>query len=168
MPILANLVLGVDGATTINGSSKGLSNPPDRLRFHALRKKADLIIIGGNTSVNEPYEKTPVPLVVITHHQEIPGSALNNPKALISHANIASTVKEYSQHFETILIEGGATLLKEALEESIIDSLFITKTDHQGDGPYFAIPAESGLVLKQEERSPDGQDLFLIYARLPD
>ena len=167
MPIIANLVVGLDGATTINGSSAPLSTGSDRQRFHAIRGSADLIVIGGNTSETEPYQKTPVPLIVITHHDQIPGSAFNNPTALISHQSIAATLKEFAPRYKTILVEGGATLLMEALEESLVDTLYLTQVDRQGEGPHFSLPQEAGLTLTEEESSLDGQDLFLTFARLP-
>ena len=65
--VSANLIVGIDGSTTANGSSIGLSNDEDRRRFHQLREKSDLIVIGGNTARREPYKRTPVPLYILTH-----------------------------------------------------------------------------------------------------
>ena len=74
MRVLANLVLGSDGSTTLDGSSKALSSASDRKRFHELRTLASAILIGGNTARTEPYASTPVPLVVVTRSGEIPES----------------------------------------------------------------------------------------------
>ncbi|NDD79304.1 MAG: pyrimidine reductase, partial [Actinobacteria bacterium] len=65
--VSANLIVGSDGSTSINGSSMGLSNDEDRRRFQQLRQKSDLIVIGGNTARREPYKRTPVPLYILTH-----------------------------------------------------------------------------------------------------
>ncbi|NDI26033.1 MAG: pyrimidine reductase, partial [Actinobacteria bacterium] len=63
----ANLIVGKDGSTTLAGSSIGLSTDEDRRRFHELRSKNDLILIGGNTARREPYKRTPIPLYILTH-----------------------------------------------------------------------------------------------------
>ena len=65
--VSANLIVGIDGSTTANGSSIGLSNDEDRQRFHQLRGESDLILIGGNTARREPYKRTPIPLYILTH-----------------------------------------------------------------------------------------------------
>ena len=83
MRVLANSVLGSDGSTTLDCSSKALSSASDRKRFHELRALASVILIGGNTARTEPYASTPVPLVVITRSGEIPESVRSNPKARI-------------------------------------------------------------------------------------
>jgi riboflavin biosynthesis pyrimidine reductase len=81
MRITANLVIGADGATVLEGSSKALSSQADRSRFHALRERASTILIGGNTARNEPYAKTPVPLVIVSASNQIPKEVRNNPLA---------------------------------------------------------------------------------------
>ena len=43
--VRANLVVGSDGATTLNGRSAGLSSANDRNRFHAMRAEFDVIVI---------------------------------------------------------------------------------------------------------------------------
>ena len=75
MPIIANLILGRDGGTSIRGRSAPLSSSSDRKRFHELRAMSDAIVIGGETARCEPYGKTPVPLIVVTRSQEVPGAA---------------------------------------------------------------------------------------------
>jgi hypothetical protein len=65
--VAANLVIGADGSTTRGGSSRGLSFEADRQRFHQLRGEFDVILVGGNTARSEPYSKTPIPLIVLTH-----------------------------------------------------------------------------------------------------
>ena len=79
MVVMANLVMGADGSTSIRGSSSALSSKLDRLRFHELRKRASVILIGGNTARNEPYAKTPLPLVILTLKNQIPDEVLANP-----------------------------------------------------------------------------------------
>jgi riboflavin biosynthesis pyrimidine reductase len=63
--IIATLVVGSDGSTSKDGSSRGVSSSADRSRFLERRRSVDAILIGGNTARNEPYRKTPVPVVVV-------------------------------------------------------------------------------------------------------
>ena len=41
---MANLVIGSNGMSTLAGSSRGLSSPADRARFHQLRQAAEAIL----------------------------------------------------------------------------------------------------------------------------
>jgi riboflavin biosynthesis pyrimidine reductase len=166
MPIIANLIVGVNGGTTIGGRSAPLSSAADRTRFHHLRKRADLILIGGESSRTEPYAKTPVTLVVISRRPELSGPAALNSKALLSNADLASTLAAYQPNFSTILIEAGARLLEEGIRTRLIDELFITTVSKSGEAPYFTInPLDHGLELR--ERLDVSEESFLHYARLP-
>jgi riboflavin biosynthesis pyrimidine reductase len=64
--IIATLVVGSDGSTAKDGSSRGVTSTLDRARFLERRRHVDAILIGGNTARTEPYRKTPVPVVVIS------------------------------------------------------------------------------------------------------
>jgi riboflavin biosynthesis pyrimidine reductase len=164
--IIANLVLGSNGGTTITGRSAPLSSPADRKRFHQLRLRADAIVIGGESARREPYAKTPVPLVVVSHSQALPGSAAKNPLAIKSEFDIPHTLAHYSTIFPTILIEGGANFLKPALASGLIDHFYITATQISAEGPFLdRSTLTSGFHLIHEELV--GSDLFLHYARLP-
>jgi riboflavin biosynthesis pyrimidine reductase len=166
MPIIANLIVGVNGGTTIDGRSAPLSSAADRTRFHHLRERADLILIGGESSRTEPYAKTPVPLVVISRGSELSGPAALNPKALLSNADLASTLAVFQPHYSTILIEAGARLLEDGIRARLIDELFITKVSKSAEAPYFTInPLDHGLELRERLDGPT--EAFLHYARLP-
>jgi len=168
--ILANLVVGLDGATTIQGRSQLLSSETDRERFHQLRKRADLILIGGETSRTEPYGKTPVPLVVLSRNPYLTGSAANNPQAILMNSDITTAIASLSGTYQTILIEGGARLLAQAIEGDLVDDFYVTATNVEGEGPFFdtALLASSLALISTEESSSDLRtERFLHYARLP-
>jgi riboflavin biosynthesis pyrimidine reductase len=136
MRIVANLVIGADGATVLEGSSKALSSQADRSRFHALRKGASTILIGGNTARNEPYAKTPVPLVIVTASNQIPKEVRNNPLAHIWNISPLEAILRIGDESEVfgseILVEGGVQLLQELLDGDVIDELFVTQTQQPG------------------------------------
>jgi riboflavin biosynthesis pyrimidine reductase len=51
----ANMVASADGATSLEGRSRGLSGPGDRMVFTVLRSLADLILVGAGTARTERY-----------------------------------------------------------------------------------------------------------------
>jgi riboflavin biosynthesis pyrimidine reductase len=123
--VLANLIIGLDGSTTFNHRSAGLSFPQDRLRFHALRKESDVIVIGGNSARNEPYSTTPVPLIVLSHTDQLPKELIANTRATLWNKNIVDAVNSAKEMYENILIEAGPALLGPALEARLVDELHI-------------------------------------------
>ena len=129
----ANLIVGSDGSTTSNNSSIGLSTDEDRLRFQQLRSRSDLILIGGNTARREPYKRTPVPLYILTHAKVRlqPKNQLAKQFSL----GIGELFSEISNNFPptdstspiNLLVEAGPFLLKQMIELSLIDHLYLTK-----------------------------------------
>ena len=127
----ANLIVGADGSTTLAGSSTGLSTDEDRRRFHELRSKNDLILIGGNTARREPYKRTPIPLYILTHtkvrlqpkNQLVKQFALS-PAQMIN--QLRSSFNPDQGEPINLLVEAGAALLKPMIEEGLIDHLYLT------------------------------------------
>jgi len=166
MPIIANLVIGRDGGTTVEGRSAPLSSALDRKRFHELRAVADAIVIGGQTARIEPYGKTPVPLIVVTKSSQLPGPVGSNPYLQISNRSIPETLRSAGMQFNTLLIEAGANFVAEALAEKLIDDLFITQVQTPAAAPYFDYASLGSEFTLVEREGSDGEE-FLHYARLP-
>ena len=55
--IRANMIASADGAVMVNGRSRGLSGPADRLVFTVLRSLADVIVVGAETARAERYRQ---------------------------------------------------------------------------------------------------------------
>jgi riboflavin biosynthesis pyrimidine reductase len=53
--LMLNMVTSVDGATTVEGGSTGLSDEDDRELFSALRTVADVVLVGAGTVRAENY-----------------------------------------------------------------------------------------------------------------
>lgn len=53
--LLLDMVTSVDGATRVGHTSKGLSSPPDKAIFSALRVVADVVLVGASTVRAENY-----------------------------------------------------------------------------------------------------------------
>ena len=131
MTVTVTLVVGVDGSTSKNGNSAGVSSAADRSAFLARRRTADCILIGGNTARTEPYHRTPVPVVVLS-------KSLINPLAdnRLAHCWNLSPVKAVERAKTTfgpdIHIEAGASIIRELLNANLVDALELSITDVTG------------------------------------
>jgi hypothetical protein len=70
MALIASLAVGTNRATTLRGSSRGISTPADRNRFLALHRSAGAIITGKESAAVEDYAKTRVPIFIFTRSPE--------------------------------------------------------------------------------------------------
>ena len=131
MQVVATLVMGMDGSTSKDGSSAGVSTTTDRERFLKRRREFDCIIIGGNTARSERYSITPCPLVVISRHPS--NILITNPNAYWWNLDPKSALEKAKREFgPAILIEAGPALLLEYLNEGLVDQLEISVTPITG------------------------------------
>jgi riboflavin biosynthesis pyrimidine reductase len=163
--VAANLVLGVGGMTTLNGSSSGLSTPADRVRFHELRKEFGVILIGGNTARHEPYAKTPLPLIVLTR-KTLSGAASLNPAALSWTMPLESAIHQASERYGDILMEAGPALLREAITSRLLTDLYLTLSPVIGGENPISIEELLGSSEEISRQEVDGT-LFLHYRLAP-
>jgi riboflavin biosynthesis pyrimidine reductase len=166
----ANLIVGADGSTTLNGSSIGLSTDEDRKRFHELRSKNELILIGGNTARREPYKRTPIPLYILTHTKVRlqPKNHLAKQYAL----SPAHMIDELKQSFNpdqsapiNLLVEAGPALLKQMINEALIDNLYLTiNLEKSGENQIALTELTKGFQLIKDESIPPCN--FQFYKKL--
>jgi riboflavin biosynthesis pyrimidine reductase len=163
MSVLANLVLGSDGSTTLDGSSKSLSSAEDRRRFHELRAQASVILIGGNTARTEPYTETPVPLVVITRSGDIPEGVRKNSKAQIWELDPISAIDKAQKEFgECVLVEGGMNLIQELLLANKIDELYLTLSHKSGGENVYDLSALTREFTVESSEKLDGETFLKL------
>ena len=163
MRVLANLVLGSDGSTTLGGSSKSLSSTEDRRRFHELRTRASVILIGGNTARTEPYATTPVPLVVITRSGNIPKSVRGNPKAQIWELDPVSAIEKAQKEFGgDVLVEGGMGLVEELLLRNQIDELYLSLSKKSGGENVYDLSALTRDFTVESSEKIDGETFLKL------
>ena len=166
----ANLIVGADGSTTLANSSRGLSTDEDRRRFHELRSKNDLILIGGNTARREPYKRTPIPLYILTHTKVRlqPKNQLAKQFAL-SPIEIINELKSSFNPEQSgpinLLVEAGPALLKQMIDEGLIDNLYLTiNQEKTGDNQIVLTQLTKGFELIKGENIPPCD--FLFYKKL--
>ena len=159
--ISLSLVLGADGSLTKNGSSRALSSAGDRQRFLALRRECGAIVIGGETARAEPYERTPVPLIILSRtlkRYDNPNAVIWNEPPLIA---LSKAVKEYGPR---ILVEGGPRLFRELLPE--IRTIHLTLTENTGDSPGFDWKSEFKNFSILHEVESDGERFLTLIKEL--
>jgi len=129
--IVATLVVGTDGSTSKESRSAGVSSPADRKIFLQRRREVDCIIIGGNTARHEPYNRTPVPLVVISRSLVNPVQG-NHLASLWNCSPVQAVEKARTQFGQNILIEGGITMINELIGHNVIDRIELSVTPASG------------------------------------
>ena len=155
MAVIATLVVGADGSTTKGGTSQGVTSGADRAQFLEHRRLADCIFIGGNTARTEPYLRTPVPVVVISHQLDNP--LASNPLAhLWNLSPVAGLVKAIATFGPRIHVEAGATMISELIAAGQIDQLELSITSVTGGEMRVDIEALLGAFGTQEEKVIDG------------
>jgi riboflavin biosynthesis pyrimidine reductase len=129
--VVATLVVGSDGSTSKESRSAGVSSPEDRKAFLQRRREVDVIIVGGNTARHEPYNRTPVPLVVIS--RSLVNPVQGNHLALFWNCSPVKAVEKARKIFgEKILIEGGVSMINELISHKLIDQLELSVTTASG------------------------------------
>jgi riboflavin biosynthesis pyrimidine reductase len=129
--IVATLVVGADGSTSKESRSAGVSSASDRQVFLQRRREVDCIIIGGNTARHEPYNRTPVPLVVVS--RSLVNPVQGNHLALLWNCSPVQAVEKARAQFgPTILIEGGISLINDLIEHNVLERIELSVTPATG------------------------------------
>ena len=153
MSVVATLVIGSDGSTSKESRSAGVSSPEDRKAFLQRRREVDVIIVGGNTARHEPYNRTPVPLIVIS--RSLVNPVQGNHLALFWNCSPVNAIEKARALFgEKILIEGGISMINELITHSLIDQLELSVTPASGGDEKIDIKqllSHFSIVEKREE-----------------
>jgi riboflavin biosynthesis pyrimidine reductase len=125
MAVFATLVIGLDGSTTKNGSSREITSGADRSEFLARRRSADFILIGGRTARSEPYHRTPVPVVVAS--RSMVNALADNRNAYWWNASPTQAMEKGIKKFgSNVLVESGATFIFELIKENALDGIYLS------------------------------------------
>jgi riboflavin biosynthesis pyrimidine reductase len=161
--VIATLVVGSDGSTAKDGTSRGVTSTLDRARFLERRRHVDAILIGGNTARNEPYRKTPVPVVVIS--TSMINALADNRQAYWWNASASEALERARRLFgPTILIEAGASIINELIASGEVDRLELSVTQISGGEDRIDIQAMLSHFTHVENVT-EGETIFYSATR---
>jgi riboflavin biosynthesis pyrimidine reductase len=149
--VIANMVASADGRTTVDGRSAPLSDPADRIMFHALRRQVDAVLAGTGTLRTERYRRLvrdperrderclrglePDPVaVVLSRSGDLPDDIEmltdpEQPRAIFTGEEADPTAAfrrlRAERGVRSLLCEGGAVLLGALLRAGLVDELFL-------------------------------------------
>ena len=124
MTIIASLVVGSDGSTSLRGNSAALSTQADRSRFLLMHRGAGAIIIGSSTAQADPYRAQKCPVYVFSRRADADISA---PLILV-HTPDDDAINNAVQRIQAenkspVVVEAGPSLLLKLINLGLIDSL---------------------------------------------
>ena len=161
--VIATLVVGSDGSTAKDGSSRGVTSTLDRARFLERRRHVDAILIGGNTARTEPYRKTPVPVVVIS--TSMINALADNRQAYWWNASPSEALERARRLFgPTILVEAGASIINELIASGEVDRLELSVTQVSGGEDRINIE-EMLSRFTHVEHVTEGETIFYTATR---
>lgn len=131
MAVYATLVIGSDGSTSKNGSSREIASGADRGEFLARRRDVDFILIGGQTARSEPYRRTPVPVVVAS--RSMINSLADNRNAYWWNCTPLEALERGIKKFgDNVLVEAGASFIFQLIEARALDGIYLSITLQSG------------------------------------
>jgi riboflavin biosynthesis pyrimidine reductase len=137
MALIATLVVGANGATTLGGNSSRLSTTPDRTRFLTLHRSAAAIITGKRSALFEDYSLTKVPIFIFTRSDlEL---SLTHPEMqrVKIEGNLAEVSRDIQNQFSgDVIVEAGPELLVAMIGVGVIEELQLSISPVNGDGNF--------------------------------
>jgi riboflavin biosynthesis pyrimidine reductase len=155
--VRANMVATVDGAASGgDGLSGSVSGEADKRVFAALRRLADVVLVGAGTARAEGYRPAGLPIAVVSGRLDLdlaaplytsaahrtivitcgsaPAAALERATAVADvlvcgdeRVDIAAAVAAlHDRGLDHVLCEGGPTLLRQVAAEGLLDELCLT------------------------------------------
>ena len=140
MAVIASLVVGVNHATSRDGSSRALSTPADRERFLRRHRGASAFIIGKKSAETENYRGTTVPIFVYSRSS----TPLHFSHPLMQQITVDRNLRDITQLIDLridgdIVVEAGPNLLMALIEEGVVDILELSISPIEGDGNFIDV-----------------------------
>jgi riboflavin biosynthesis pyrimidine reductase len=167
---LVNMIATADGRATIAGRTGPIANRADYELFHALRTRADAVMVGAETVRVEGYGRMDPLAVLVTRTARVPASAgllaapgnrvlvlTPSPDAALPpsaaqvgylRAPLAEGVRRLrTEHgVESVLCEGGPHVLADLLHAGLVDELHLVIAPKVAGG-HDPITIVTGLAL---------------------
>lgn len=182
-----NMVSTLDGAVTgESGRSGAISNDVDHRVFELLRELADVVVVGAGTARIEGYRPADRPIVVVSRSGRVPeklrgaepgqvilatcqhGPELAEARDLLPPEDLwvlgshrvdllAMRRRLEERGFKHLLCEGGPHLLRDLLDEGVVDELDATVVPRLvsglhprvTDGPPIDVPLKLKMLLEE-------------------
>jgi riboflavin biosynthesis pyrimidine reductase len=182
-----NMVSTLDGAVTgETGRSDAISNDVDRRVFDLLRSLADVVVVGAGTARVEGYRPADLPIVVVSRSGRLPeklrdvepgrvilatcqrAPGLAEARMLLPAEDVLLLgshrvdLREMRRRLEErgfrhILCEGGPHLLRDLLDQGVVDELDATVVPRLvsglhprvTDGPPIDVPLRLGTLVEE-------------------
>jgi riboflavin biosynthesis pyrimidine reductase len=184
----ANMVSTIDGAATgESGRSGSINNAVDKRVFDVLRELADAVLVGAGTARIEGYRPAALPTVVVSRSGRMPdlllgaepgrvlmatcraAPALDEARAALGDEHVlvlgghrvdllALKERLAARGLRHVLCEGGPHLLRDLLDQGVLDEMAKTVVPRMvgglhpriTDGPPVDVPLELRLLLEEE------------------
>lgn len=162
MALIASLVVGANGATSLNGRSTGLSTDSDRKRFLARHRSAAAFIIGKQSASIESYAKTKVPIFIFSR-SSTPLIFIHPlmQQVTVNKGDMAEIARRIDQRTDgDVVIEAGISLLKALIESGVVDLLELSISPISGDDHFVDIEDLLENFTCSETRAEDGTRLL--------
>jgi riboflavin biosynthesis pyrimidine reductase len=161
MAVIASLVVGVNHATSKDGSSRALSTPADRERFLRRHRGASAFIIGKKSAVAENYQGASVPIFVYSRSSE----PIHFDHPLMQQITVDRDLGELTRRIDQriegdIVVEAGPTLLMALVEEGVINLLELTFSPIKGDGNFIDVEKLMKNFTIESDETVDGTRLL--------
>jgi riboflavin biosynthesis pyrimidine reductase len=137
MTVIASLVVGSNGATSLDGRSHGLSTAPDRARFLRRHRSAAAFIIGKKSAAVESYATSSVPIFIFSRSTK----RLELPHPLMQQVTVDRNLADITQLIDLriegeIVVEAGASLLSALIDVGVIEILELSISPIAGDSDF--------------------------------
>lgn len=161
MTVIASLVVGSNGATSLNGRSSGLSTAPDRARFLERHRSAAAFIIGKRSAAVESYAASQVPIFIFTRSTQ--QLILAHP--LMQQVTVDRNLAEITQLIDLritgeIVVEAGISLLRALIDVGAVDILELSISPIEGDGDFINVEELLSHFVVASDYDVDGTRLL--------
>jgi hypothetical protein len=135
MSVIATLNVGTNGATSLAGSSIGISSQVDRGRFLALHRRAGVHITSARSAASEIYSATKIPLILLSRTSK--SEVRESLEIVNTSAGLQSAMREIKNRFPApIVVEAGPNLLTALVNEGCIEEIELSISPISGDGNF--------------------------------
>lgn len=135
MSVIATLNIGANGATSLEGSSLGLSTAEDRNRFLTLHRRAGAYVVGTKSAANELYTSSAIPLLILS--RSLDSEVADGREIINTLDGLEDVMRDIRSRYPApIVVEAGPTLLLALLGAGCIEEIELSISPLPGDANF--------------------------------